>query len=163
MFCGKCGTPRANNANFCTSCGAACAPQQYHQQPYQQFPQHSPYPPYQPPQQTRPSDVWAWLTAFSPAIISLVWLLILLAIPGAWFILWWFTLGLDISFRLLDMQELKRNNIDTSGMWWHWKPYLLVRQERVRGSSSVLFVVQVVAFIVSIIFDIWMFAYFGIF
>jgi len=158
MYCGNCGTQRADDAKFCTNCGTAACTPAYQPPTYHPFPAQPQY-----INQSRPSDIWAWLVALSPVTVSLVWLVILLFVPSVSWLLW-LVIGIDIGFRALDMQELKRHNIPTHGMLWgNWRPYLLIRKERVMGSSSALFVVQIIAFVLSAIFDIWMFVYFGIF
>ena len=174
MYCNMCGTQAVPGAKFCAGCGAACAQQQ--PPPQQQYPaQNYPQQPYQQPYyQQQPesgqkrfpnlSDLWAWMVALSPAIISLVWLLVLLVMPvsGA---TWWILVAIGWVIGggaiLLDTMELKRHGISTQGIWWTWKPYPFERAARTNRTYGYA-IAWIAAVVVSFSFDIWLFVHFGV-
>ena len=164
MYCNMCGTKAVQGARFCANCGAACAQQQQCQVPqYQPPPLEHGQKPY-----ANLSDLWAWLIAFSPAIISLIWLVYLLFAPGSyywdWLILMVIGSPVMLVFVLLDNKELQRNGVNNRAWsWWswNWRPYLYSRAKFTNQNYAPVVVYFIMLF-VSGIFDIWMFIHFGL-
>jgi len=154
MFCWKCGAKLSQDAKFCENCGAPVDMPVHQPMPVQYMPAM------QPPAGGNPSNVWVWLFALSPLLVTIAWALIL-PLTRSWFLSMGVAAAINI-FAWLDIRELKRNNINTIRIWFgSWRPYLFERARRTNREYGPA-VLWTVLCVITIPIDIWLWSYFGI-